>query len=142
MRVSNVSISRLGRLGPRACPRAGPRAARAASQPGAPPGGAASRTPQHAARCRVAAHDRWLKRRDPTRPVQYENARVEPGWDTHELETIDGDTDIYCPMYPSPAKLERYAALHELDPCARCVAAAHRRLLLALPHARPHRAGR
>ena len=51
----------------------------------------------------------WLKRCDPTRPVQYENARVEPGWDTEEVETIDADTDIYCPMYPSPAKLLRYA---------------------------------
>ena len=61
----------------------------------------------------------WLKRRDPTRPVQYENARIEPGWDTEEVETLDADTDIYCPMYPSPAKLLRYAVEHELDPEAR-----------------------
>ena len=25
------------------------------------------------------------------------------------METIDADTDIYCPMYPSPAKLLRHA---------------------------------
>ena len=31
---------------------------------------------------------------EPTRPVQYENARVEPGWSSHEIETIDADTDL------------------------------------------------
>ena len=56
----------------------------------------------------------WLKRRDPTRPVQYENAH-EPGWDTNEIETIDGNTDLYVPMYPSPAKLEKYAEAREGD---------------------------
>ena len=60
----------------------------------------------------------WLKRRDPTRPVQYENARVEPTWDSNEVETIDGDTDIYVPMYPTPAKLEKYALMNELLPSA------------------------
>eukprot|EP00930_Biecheleria_cincta_P030961 TRINITY_DN21459_c0_g3_i1.p1 TRINITY_DN21459_c0_g3~~TRINITY_DN21459_c0_g3_i1.p1 ORF type:complete len:1349 (+),score=180.65 TRINITY_DN21459_c0_g3_i1:346-4047(+) len=57
----------------------------------------------------------WLKRRDPTRPVQYEHARLEPGWSTEQLETIDMNTDIYCPMYPSPAKLEKYAKQCEAD---------------------------
>ena len=60
----------------------------------------------------------WLKRHEPTRPVQYENARVEPGWSTNDIETIDGDTDLYVPMYPSPAKLEEYARKHELNPRA------------------------
>ncbi|KAL1527440.1 hypothetical protein AB1Y20_016106 [Prymnesium parvum] len=56
----------------------------------------------------------WLKRIDTSRPVQYENAREEVGWDTERIETIDYNTDIYCPMYPSPAKLERYATSNEL----------------------------
>jgi len=60
----------------------------------------------------------YLKRRDPSRPVQYENARLEPGWSTEQLETIDVGTDLYVPMYPSPAKLELYAQRHELDPRA------------------------
>ena len=51
----------------------------------------------------------WLKRRDTSRPVQYENARLEPGWMSDEVETIDADTDIYCPMYPTPSKLAKYA---------------------------------
>merc|ERR1719420_2892464 len=42
----------------------------------------------------------WIKRRDPTRPVQYENARLEVSWQTHLIATIDTNTDIYCPMYP------------------------------------------
>ena len=37
----------------------------------------------------------WLKRRDGSRPVQYENARVEDLWDTNKMETIDANTDIY-----------------------------------------------
>lgn len=61
----------------------------------------------------------WLKRREPTRPVQYENARVEPGWSSNNIETIDADTDLYVPMYPSHAKLETYARRYELDPLAR-----------------------
>ena len=36
----------------------------------------------------------WLKRREPTRPVQYENARLEPGWSTEKIETIDHNTDL------------------------------------------------
>ena len=50
--------------------------------------------------------------------MQYENARLEPGWSTEQLETIDVGTDLYVPMYPSPAKLELYAQRHELDPRA------------------------
>ena len=59
---------------------------------------------------RAYAH---LKRRDPTRPVQYENARLEPGWSTEGVETIDTNTDLFVPMYPSPLKLERYAQARE-----------------------------
>jgi beta-galactosidase len=40
----------------------------------------------------------WLKRRDPSRPVQYERAELRP------------HTDIYCPMYSSIEELEKYAA--------------------------------
>eukprot|EP00405_Crypthecodinium_cohnii_P013196 CAMPEP_0206442070 /NCGR_PEP_ID=MMETSP0324_2-20121206/13619_1 /ASSEMBLY_ACC=CAM_ASM_000836 /TAXON_ID=2866 /ORGANISM="Crypthecodinium cohnii, Strain Seligo" /LENGTH=1304 /DNA_ID=CAMNT_0053909875 /DNA_START=80 /DNA_END=3994 /DNA_ORIENTATION=+ len=57
---------------------------------------------------------KWVKQRDPTRPCQYEHARIEPGWSTEWLETIDSNTDIFCPMYPSQAKLGRYAKLVEL----------------------------
>jgi beta-galactosidase len=39
----------------------------------------------------------WLKKHDPTRPVQYERAEME--W----------NTDIYCPMYPRPEQIEKYA---------------------------------
>lgn len=41
----------------------------------------------------------WLKRNDVTRPVQYENARIQPIWSQEEIETLDEDTDIYVPMY-------------------------------------------
>jgi len=61
----------------------------------------------------------WLKRRDTTRPVQYENARLEPMWDSERLESIDYNTDLYVPMYPTPAKLLAYASKCELDPSAR-----------------------
>lgn len=60
----------------------------------------------------------WLKRRDPTRPVQYEHARKEPTWTTHDLETIDQNTDIFCPMYPSHQKLVKYGELYETDVAA------------------------
>ena len=71
----------------------------------------------------------WLKRRDPSRPVQYENARIEPGWSTEQIETIDYNTDIYVPMYPSPAKLEKYAQRAEFD------AAAHPLIMCVYSHA-------
>ena len=66
---------------------------------------------------------------DTSRPVQYENAREEVGWDTERLEVIDTNTDIYCPMYPSPAKLELYAATyehaHDARPMIMCVDASN-----------------
>jgi beta-galactosidase len=53
-----------------------------------------------------AAHDAaaaWVRRVDPSRPVQYEGAIAE---DWHGGRTA---TDIVCPMYPSFAALEAYA---------------------------------
>ena len=44
-----------------------------------------------------AAYD-WVKAEDPSRPVQYEQA------------SIDGKTDIYCPMYLDYEGCEAYAA--------------------------------
>ena len=41
---------------------------------------------------------RWLKRRDPSRPVQYERAGR------------GRNTDIYCPMYAGPGYLEDYGS--------------------------------
>jgi len=43
-----------------------------------------------------AATSGWIRQRDPSRPVHYERA-------------IEGaNTDIFCPMYPSPASIENY----------------------------------
>ncbi|MEP3211515.1 MAG: glycoside hydrolase family 2 TIM barrel-domain containing protein [Maribacter sp.] len=39
----------------------------------------------------------WLKKQDPTRPIQYEQSMEE------------ANTDIICPMYPTPEHLEDYA---------------------------------
>jgi beta-galactosidase len=39
---------------------------------------------------------KWLKQRDNTRPVQFEQAGENP------------NTDIVCPMYPSAGKRESY----------------------------------
>ncbi len=47
----------------------------------------------------------WLKTSDSTRPVQYEPA----GYEDY--------TDIYCPMYPSPQRLENYATNVAAKPC-------------------------
>lgn len=44
-----------------------------------------------------AAYD-WIKAEDPSRPVQYEQAR------------IDGQTDIFCPMYYPYDASEKYSA--------------------------------
>lgn len=45
-------------------------------------------------------HDayKWIKQRDPSRPVQFEQAGE------------DWNTDIVCPMYPSIGNMKRYAA--------------------------------
>lgn len=44
----------------------------------------------------MATYD-WIKERDPSRPIQYERAG------------FARNTDIYCPMYSSPAALRDYA---------------------------------
>lgn len=48
---------------------------------------------------------KWLKQRDPSRPVQYE--RVQGGWGP--TASFDWNTDILVPMYPSMESLETYA---------------------------------
>lgn len=45
---------------------------------------------------------KWIKGRDETRPVQYERAEK-------ATRTTERHTDIWCPMYPSPAEIEAYA---------------------------------
>lgn len=50
----------------------------------------------------MATYD-WLKERDPGRPVQYERAGFQR------------NTDIYCPMYSSPATLRDYADGKKVD---------------------------
>ncbi|MBP7707316.1 MAG: DUF4981 domain-containing protein [Candidatus Aminicenantes bacterium] len=51
---------------------------------------------------------RWLKKRDPSRPVQYERA----GLRAH--------TDIYCPMYASIEEMLKYAATRKDRPLIQC----------------------
>ena len=48
---------------------------------------------------------KWLKQRDPSRPVQYE--RVQKGWGP--TASFDWDTDILVPMYASMESLATYA---------------------------------
>jgi beta-galactosidase len=50
----------------------------------------------------------WARQRDPSRPVQYERARLE------------AHTDIYCPMYSEPARLAEYAARSPDRPMILC----------------------
>lgn len=50
----------------------------------------------------------WVKERDPSRPIQYEQAFEE--W----------NTDIVCPMYPSPDHLEAYAMKAPNRPLIMC----------------------
>lgn len=45
----------------------------------------------------------WMKERDPSRPVHYERAVSDYG----KLEW-EFDSDIICPMYPSPERLAQY----------------------------------
>ena len=51
---------------------------------------------------------RWIKQRDPSRPIHYE--RAELAW----------NTDIYCPMYPSLEELEDYAKTNPARPLIMC----------------------
>ncbi len=50
----------------------------------------------------------WIKQRDPSRPVHYEQARHRP------------HTDIVCPMYPRPRELAEYAAQPQTRPYIMC----------------------
>ena len=51
---------------------------------------------------------RWIKQRDSSRPVQYERAG------------LSDYSDIYCPMYPSPSRLEHYAKSNPKKPLIMC----------------------
>jgi len=50
----------------------------------------------------------WLKKRDPSRPVQYERAELRP------------HTDIYCPMYASIEEMLKYASEKRDRPLIQC----------------------
>ncbi|MEN6561880.1 MAG: glycoside hydrolase family 2 TIM barrel-domain containing protein [Acidobacteriota bacterium] len=50
----------------------------------------------------------WLKKADPTRPVQYERAELRP------------HTDIFCPMYDSIEEMLEYAATEQDRPLIQC----------------------
>ncbi len=50
----------------------------------------------------------WVKKRDPSRPVQYERAELRP------------HTDIYCPMYESIENLVQYASQKQDRPLIMC----------------------
>ena len=50
----------------------------------------------------------WIKERDPSRPVQSEDAGLEPY------------TDIYCPMYARIGKLTEYARIQQKRPLILC----------------------
>jgi len=51
---------------------------------------------------------RWIKQRDPSRPIHYERAQLE--W----------NTDIYCPMYARIEHLEKYARSNPARPLILC----------------------
>ncbi len=51
---------------------------------------------------------RWIKDRDPSRPVQYERAGLRP------------HTDIYCPMYASIEHLDKYSSERQDRPLILC----------------------
>ena len=50
----------------------------------------------------------WIHQRDSSRPVHYEQAGERPY------------TDIVCPMYPAPARLEKYSSQPETRPFIMC----------------------
>jgi beta-galactosidase len=54
------------------------------------------------------ATSKWVKERDPSRLVHYEQAGTRP------------HTDIVCPMYPHPRELERYASKPQTRPYIMC----------------------
>ena len=50
----------------------------------------------------------WLKKRDPSRPVQYERAEFK------------AHTDIFCPMYDSIESMVKYASVKQTRPLIQC----------------------
>jgi len=54
------------------------------------------------------ATSKWVKQRDPSRPVHYERAELRP------------HTDIVCPMYPHPDKVAQYASQPQTRPMILC----------------------
>ena len=50
----------------------------------------------------------WLKKRDPSRPVQYERAELR------------SHTDIFCPMYDSIESMVKYASVKQARPLIQC----------------------
>ena len=50
----------------------------------------------------------WLKKRDPSRPVQYERAELR------------AHTDIFCPMYDSIESMVKYASVKQTRPLIQC----------------------
>ena len=54
------------------------------------------------------ATSKWIHDSDPSRPVQYERAGLEP------------HTDIYCPMYARIEQIEEYAKTHSDRPLILC----------------------
>jgi beta-galactosidase len=55
-----------------------------------------------------AATYQWIKKRDASRPVQYERAELRE------------NTDIYCPMYESPAGMAEYVRKRQPRPLIQC----------------------
>ena len=56
----------------------------------------------------MLADYKWIKKRDPSRPVQYERAEK-------STNTTERHTDIWCPMYPKIDYLIKYAENPEND---------------------------
>ncbi len=54
------------------------------------------------------ATSKWIHERDPSRPVQYEQAGENP------------HTDIVCPMYPSVETLQKYSSTRQTRPFIMC----------------------
>lgn len=54
------------------------------------------------------ATSKWIKERDPSRPVHYERAELDPA------------TDIVCPMYARPHQLAEYASKPQTRPYILC----------------------
>jgi beta-galactosidase len=57
---------------------------------------------------------KWIKARDPSRPVQYERALLHPevvAFSPQYWRQLDYNTDLVAPMYPYPEQIEEYANL-------------------------------